>query len=77
MAAKREVSNTGRNEESEEIKRLKSDRKDKEDEPECENILSGFQTSNVLSDSAREKTIFIHGKVISGQIRALHFILLV
>lgn len=30
------------------------------------NVLSDFQTSAVLSDSAREKTIFIHGKVTFG-----------
>ncbi|XP_076595370.1 m7GpppX diphosphatase [Chaetodon auriga] len=30
---------------------------------ESENILCGFKTSNVLSDSAREKIIFIHGKL--------------
>ncbi|XP_037116954.1 m7GpppX diphosphatase [Syngnathus acus] len=27
------------------------------------NVLSGFQTTTVLSDSAREKTIFVHGKL--------------
>nr|XP_015810238.2 m7GpppX diphosphatase [Nothobranchius furzeri] len=32
-------------------------------ESESENILAGFQTPNVLSDSAREKIIFIHGKI--------------
>ncbi|XP_056456460.1 m7GpppX diphosphatase [Gadus chalcogrammus] len=32
---------------------------------ECgeENILSGFKTTAVLKDSAREKTIFLHGKL--------------
>lgn len=30
---------------------------------ESPNILFGFQSSKVLSDSAREKNIFIHGKV--------------
>ncbi|XP_061582392.1 m7GpppX diphosphatase [Cololabis saira] len=34
-----------------------------DDGKETENILSGFKTSNVLSDSAREKIIFIHGKI--------------
>ena len=28
-----------------------------------ENILSAFKTTAVLKDSAREKTIFLHGKV--------------
>ncbi|XP_061690944.1 m7GpppX diphosphatase [Syngnathoides biaculeatus] len=28
-----------------------------------ENVLSGFKTTNVLSDSAREKVIFVHGKL--------------
>ncbi|KAF3693578.1 m7GpppX diphosphatase [Channa argus] len=32
-------------------------------ESERENTLSGFLTTAVLSDSAREKTIFIHGKL--------------
>ncbi|XP_013884891.1 m7GpppX diphosphatase [Austrofundulus limnaeus] len=60
MATKREAE---RDEESGDVKRLKVDRKDEENEPECENILSGFQTSRVLRDSAREKIIFIHGKI--------------
>lgn len=76
MAAEREVANTDRNE-SVEIKRRKTDRGDEDNEPECENILSGFQTSSVLSESAREKIMFISGKVISGQIRDLHLILLI
>lgn len=33
---------------------------------ESENVLCGFKTSNVLNDSAREKNIFIHGKVTLG-----------
>ncbi|XP_029298251.1 m7GpppX diphosphatase isoform X2 [Cottoperca gobio] len=32
-------------------------------EPESENILAEFKTTNVLSFSAREKSIFIHGKL--------------
>ncbi|XP_034094418.1 m7GpppX diphosphatase isoform X2 [Gymnodraco acuticeps] len=32
-------------------------------EIECGNILSEFKTTKVLSDSAREKNIFIHGKL--------------
>lgn len=32
-------------------------------ESESEDILCGFKTSSVLSDSAREKNIFIRGKV--------------
>lgn len=33
-------------------------------EPACKsNILSGFVTSQILNDSAREKKIFVHGKV--------------
>ncbi|KAM6924013.1 m7GpppX diphosphatase [Xenentodon cancila] len=42
---------------------LKRPRADDENGKENENILSGFKTSNVLSDSAREKIIFIHGKI--------------
>lgn len=33
-------------------------------EPACKSsILSGFVTSQILNDSAREKKIFVHGKV--------------
>ncbi|KAE8286261.1 m7GpppX diphosphatase [Larimichthys crocea] len=33
------------------------------EEAESENVLCGFKTSNVLNDSAREKTMFIRGKL--------------
>lgn len=36
-----------------------------EKESEPGRVLSGFQLTAVLSDSAREKNIFIHGKVSS------------
>lgn len=53
-----------------EAKRVKTDdengREDGEDS-DREHVLSGFKTSSVLSDSAREKSIFIHGKVALWQ----------
>lgn len=64
---KRELANNESKEMSV-VKRLKVDHVDRgaeENKSEGENILSGFQTSKVLSDSAREKIIFVHGKVIS------------
>lgn len=58
---------SGTDELSPKVKRAKPDnengRGEVGHESESENILSGFKTSTVLSDSAREKNIFIHGKV--------------
>ncbi|XP_034546585.1 m7GpppX diphosphatase [Notolabrus celidotus] len=66
--AKRETGDGAESEPvSHRVKRTKADdgagRKDAGKEPECTNILQGFKTSRVLSDSAREKNIFIHGKL--------------
>lgn len=64
--AKRELANTESKEVSV-VKRVKTDHVDRgaeQNKCESENILSGFQTLKVLSDSAREKIIFVHGKVI-------------
>lgn len=68
-AANRE-GDTPENEESQlNAKRAKCDVTDGqgdhgEGEPACKrNILSGFVTSQILNDSAREKKIFVHGKV--------------
>lgn len=69
VAAKRE-GDAPENEESQlNAKRAKCDVTDGqgdqgEGEPACKrNILSGFVTSQILNDSAREKKIFVHGKV--------------
>lgn len=66
-AAKRETDSDEPDDLSLKVKRPKSDNENgrglgaKDSEPK--NILSGFSTSKVLSDSAREKNIFVHGKV--------------
>ncbi|XP_026212995.1 m7GpppX diphosphatase-like [Anabas testudineus] len=64
--AKREISNETE-ELSQKTKRAKADhgngRGEDVKESEAGNVLSGFQLSAVLSDSAREKNIFIHGKL--------------
>ncbi|XP_044060281.1 m7GpppX diphosphatase [Siniperca chuatsi] len=66
-AAKRETDSIGTDELSQKAKRAKADnengRGEDAKESESENILSGFKTSSVLSDSAREKIIFIRGKL--------------
>ncbi|XP_054453942.1 m7GpppX diphosphatase [Anoplopoma fimbria] len=62
-AAKR----VGADESTQRVKRAKADNENGGGEgakdPECENVLSEFKTSTVLSDSAREKTMFLHGKL--------------
>lgn len=66
VEAKREISSAESEESSREAKRAKGDNKNGEEtgnEPEWKNILSTFTTSSVLSDSAREKIMFLHGKV--------------
>lgn len=67
QAAKREADSVGTDELLQKVKRAKSDnengRGEAGEDSEAENILRGFKTSNVLSDSAREKNIFIRGKV--------------
>ncbi|XP_068571460.1 m7GpppX diphosphatase [Cebidichthys violaceus] len=69
-AAKREADSVGTDELSQRVKRTKADNEnggeEAEKHPESENILSEFKTSAVLSDSAREKNIFIHGE-LAGQ----------
>lgn len=64
-AAKRETDSAGTDELSQGVKKAKVDHENGggEDGKESENILSKFKTSSVLSDSAREKNIFVHGKV--------------
>ncbi|GAA6224235.1 m7GpppX diphosphatase [Lates japonicus] len=66
-ATKCVTDSSGTDELSPKVKRVKPDnengRGEAGHESESENILSGFKTSTVLSDSAREKNIFIHGKL--------------
>lgn len=66
-AAKREADSLENEDLLLKAKRAKCDDKDGQDigeeESKCDNILSGFVTSQILNDSAREKSIFIHGKV--------------
>ncbi|KAM4732257.1 m7GpppX diphosphatase [Anableps anableps] len=66
VAAKREISSAESEGLSREAKRAKGDDKNGEEggnESEWENVLSTFTTSSVLSDSAREKIMFVHGKI--------------
>lgn len=73
-AAKRETDNET-DELSQKTKRAKADNENgrgedvKESEPG--NVLSGFQLTAVLSDSAREKNVFIHGKVCNVKLANL------
>lgn len=67
VAAKRDISSAESEALSHDAKRAKPDDKDGEEgekESEWENVLSTFTTSSVLSDSAREKIMFVHGKVL-------------
>ncbi|XP_049441797.1 m7GpppX diphosphatase [Epinephelus fuscoguttatus] len=64
--SKREADSAGSDELSQRVKRVKTDSENGAGdvkERESENILSEFTTTSVLSDSAREKNIFIHGKL--------------
>ena len=64
--AKREPDTVETDELTQKVKRAKTESKNGRGEVGDEfetDVLSGFQTSAVLSDSAREKTIFIRGKV--------------
>lgn len=68
-AAKHEAEPDATDGSSHRIKRPKTDPENgggEHGEDSERNVLSDFQTSAVLSDSAREKTIFIHGKVTLG-----------
>lgn len=70
VSAKREAKET--NELSPKVKKAKGDLECKNgkaeniETDESQNVLTGFETSAVLSDSAREKTIFVHGKVTNS-----------
>ncbi|KAL7394989.1 hypothetical protein ABVT39_008317 [Epinephelus coioides] len=64
--SKREADGAGSDELSQSVKRVKTDSENGAGdvkEHESEKILSEFTTTSVLSDSAREKNIFIHGKL--------------
>lgn len=78
-AAKREIHGVGTEESPQKVKRAKADNENGGggvgNDPESENILSEFKTSSVLSDSAREKNIFIHGKVTVMLLLAVRSIL--
>lgn len=67
-AGKREGHSLQHDESLQEVKKVKSDDKGSSAEQsseasELENILSAVTATKVLKDSAREKSIFIHGKV--------------
>ncbi|KAM9376149.1 m7GpppX diphosphatase [Pholidichthys leucotaenia] len=65
-AVKRQTDSAVDAELNRDVKRVKCDGGKGEDagnESECETFLSEFQTCSVLRDSAREKSIFVHGKV--------------
>lgn len=66
-AAKREADSVGTDEALQKVKSAKYDNENGEGEvgkdSASDKILCGFKTSNILRDSAREKNIFIHGKV--------------
>lgn len=52
---------------SQQVKRAKTESengREAEREFDCRHVLTGFKTSSVLNDSAREKVIFVHGKVL-------------
>ncbi|XP_030595475.1 m7GpppX diphosphatase [Archocentrus centrarchus] len=66
MADKRQLGGAVTAESEPEAKRTKTESENRREDGEDfdrEHVLSGFKTSSVLSDSAREKSIFIHGKV--------------
>ncbi|XP_019739648.1 m7GpppX diphosphatase [Hippocampus comes] len=65
ISTKRENNSEASDDFSERTKKTKVDNEDGrgENREQAEkNVLSTFQTTTVLSDSAREKTIFVHGK---------------
>lgn len=70
--AKRQIGGDEINEISPKVKRVKADNESNNGrgghtEESEENVLRSFETSVVLSDSAREKNIFIHGKLASQE----------
>ncbi|XP_077387525.1 m7GpppX diphosphatase [Festucalex cinctus] len=66
ISTKRENNPEASDDFSQRTKKTKTDHEDgqgENGEESGKNVLSGFQTTTVLSDSAREKTIFVHGKL--------------
>lgn len=65
IVAKRDASSEENEELLRNIKRPKTDKDPSEtmEGADSRSVLSEFKTSKILSESAREKTIFIHGKV--------------
>ncbi|XP_061644408.1 m7GpppX diphosphatase [Phyllopteryx taeniolatus] len=66
VSTKRENNREASDELSPKNKKTKTDHENSQGEngkESEENVLSGFQTTTVLSDSTREKTIFVHGKL--------------
>ncbi|XP_077588828.1 m7GpppX diphosphatase [Stigmatopora nigra] len=63
VSTKRENNGAVSNELSPKTKKTKTDHENDRGENGNKSVLSGFQTITVLSDSAREKTIFVHGKL--------------
>lgn len=65
IAAKRDAGREENEELLRDIKRPKTDKDPSEtmEGSDSRSVLSEFKTSKVLSESAREKTMFIHGKV--------------
>lgn len=66
ISTKRENNPEASDDFSQRTKKTKVDNEDgrgENGEQAEKNVLSTFQTTAVLSDSAREKTIFVHGQV--------------
>lgn len=65
IVAKRDAGSEENEELLRNIKRPKTDKDLSEtmEGSDSQSVLSEFKTSKILSESAREKTIFIHGKV--------------
>ncbi|XP_068423169.1 m7GpppX diphosphatase [Clinocottus analis] len=67
MAPKRRTDSVGSDKLSQIAKKAKTDNENGDGavtkDPESENILSEFKMTTVLRDSAREKTVFVHGKL--------------
>lgn len=65
IVAKRDAGSEENEELLRNIKRPKTDKDPSEttEGADSRRVLSEFKTSKILSESAREKTIFIHGKV--------------
>lgn len=65
--------NGGGSDPQNEAKRLKTDGNDAGNDGEhtAERSISGFEVGRILRESAREKNIFVHGKVQSEKSREI------